>query len=159
MSEGIEKSKAGQPTKYKVEYNEQARKLCLLGATDKEMADFFEIGESTLNLWKGKYPEFLGSIKSGKELADASVADKLFNRAMGYTVKEVRLAQVEGQFTDEKEVNKEYPPDPASMMFWLKNRQPKKWREKQHLEHSGEISTITDDQLDDKIGKLLNKGE
>jgi hypothetical protein len=31
----------GRPTKYKEEYNEQAYKLCLLGATDKELADFF----------------------------------------------------------------------------------------------------------------------
>lgn len=32
----------GRPTKYRPEFAEQARKLCLLGATDKELADFFE---------------------------------------------------------------------------------------------------------------------
>ncbi len=33
----------GRPTKYKEEYAFQAEKLCRLGATDKEMADFFNI--------------------------------------------------------------------------------------------------------------------
>ena len=42
----------GRPTKYKAEYAEQARKLCLLGATDMEMADFFEVSEFTINKWK-----------------------------------------------------------------------------------------------------------
>ena len=49
-AEGCEDS--GRPTKYKDEYCEQAYKLCLLGATDKEMADFFQVSLSTLNLWK-----------------------------------------------------------------------------------------------------------
>lgn len=37
---------AGRPTKYKKEYDDQAFKLCLLGATDKEIADFFEVNRS-----------------------------------------------------------------------------------------------------------------
>ena len=41
---------SGRPTKYKEEYAEQAYKLCLLGAKDKEMADFFQVSLSTLNL-------------------------------------------------------------------------------------------------------------
>ena len=43
-------------------YAEQARKLCLLG-TDAELADFFEVSESTINNWKFDYPEFSESIK------------------------------------------------------------------------------------------------
>ena len=36
---------AGRPTEYKEEYNEQVYKLCLLGAKDKELADFFNVEE------------------------------------------------------------------------------------------------------------------
>lgn len=32
----------GRPSSYQPEYAEQARKLCLLGATDQEIADFFD---------------------------------------------------------------------------------------------------------------------
>ncbi|MES1763769.1 hypothetical protein ACKWMU_12765, partial [Escherichia coli] len=54
-----------RPTKYQEAYAEQARKLCLLGYTDAELADFFEVSESTINKWKLDYPEFSESIKKG----------------------------------------------------------------------------------------------
>ena len=57
---------AGRPTNYKKEYDEQAYKLCLLGATDKEMADFFNVKEQTINNWKKNHPSFFESIKRGK---------------------------------------------------------------------------------------------
>ena len=121
----------GRPTKYKEEYAEQALKLCRLGATDKAIADFFDIAESTLNKWKKDHPKFMESLKEGKLMADAEVADKLYHRAIGYSHKEVKLAQQEGRFTDEKEVLKHYAPDPTAAIFWLKNRQPELWRDKQ----------------------------
>jgi uncharacterized protein YjcR len=55
-----------RPTKYQEAYAEQARKLCLLGYTDAELADFFEVSESTINKWKLDYPKFSESIKKGK---------------------------------------------------------------------------------------------
>ncbi|MCV5625819.1 hypothetical protein OFN31_29725, partial [Escherichia coli] len=48
---------------YQEAYAEQARKLCLLGYTDAELADFFEVSESTINKWKLDYPKFSESIK------------------------------------------------------------------------------------------------
>lgn len=80
-----EKKENGRPAKYKEEYDEQVRKLCLLGATDKELADFFNVCEATINNWKNKHPSFLESIKKGKHVADATVAEKLFHRATGYS--------------------------------------------------------------------------
>lgn len=120
---------AGRPTDYREEYNEQAEKLCKLGATDKELADFFEVVEDTINEWKSKYPEFSVSIKAGKDLADAEVADKLFKRATGYSHPEVDLKVIGGEIIA-TELIKHYPPDTAAGIFWLKNRQKKKWRDK-----------------------------
>lgn len=128
MSE--EKKKTGRPTQYKEEYNEQARKLCLMGATDKDLADFFDIAESTLNLWKTKHERFVESIKEGKRLADATVAEKLYHRAIGYQHEETKIVSYEGQVTDQVNVIKHYAPDPTAAIFWLKNRQPEKWRDK-----------------------------
>ena len=49
----------GRPSKYDPDtMDEQVFKLCLLGATDEEMADFFNVALSTLNLWKKEHPEF-----------------------------------------------------------------------------------------------------
>ena len=67
----------GHPTDYKPEYPEQARKLCLLGYTDVELAGFFEVCERTINNWKVEHPEFLQSIKSGKVEADEGSHDDL----------------------------------------------------------------------------------
>ena len=129
----------GRPTKYKKEYNEQVYKLCLLGATDKQIADFFDVDESTINRWKEKEPEFCKSLKAGKVDADAEIAQSLFHRAKGYSCKDTKFATHEGQITDAQEYTKHYPPDTTAAIFWLKNRQKNQWRDNQEVEHSGEI--------------------
>ncbi|ASC05220.1 terminase [Acetobacter pasteurianus] len=127
---------AGRPSKYQEGFAEQARKLCLLGATDQDLADFFEVSEQTINTWKSAHPEFLESIKKGKDLADAEVADRLFQRALGYSHKAVKIFNDQGRplVVDYEE---HYPPDTAAGIFWLKNRQKDKWRDKITQEHSG----------------------
>ena len=119
----------GRPSKYKEEFPEQARKLCLLGATDKDLARFFGVTESTLNEWKKVHPEFSESLKAGKELADAVVAESLFNRAKGYSHEAVKILVVGGQ-VERVPYTEHYPPDATSMIFWLKNRRPDLWRDK-----------------------------
>lgn len=61
------KNKVGRPTYFKEEYVELAYKYCLLGATDKDLAQFFEVTETTINNWKNDHPEFFESIKKGKK--------------------------------------------------------------------------------------------
>lgn len=126
-----EKKKTGRPSKYRAEMDNQAAKLCRLGATDRDIADFFEVSEATLNNWKLKHPTFLESLKRSKEEADALVEQSLFRRATGYTHPAVKVfmpanadAPVYAPFVEH------YPPDATSMIFWLKNRQPDKWRDK-----------------------------
>ncbi len=130
-----------RPTKYKEEYAEQAYKLCLLGATDKDLAEFFEVDEATINRWKEK-EIFCESIKRGKDIADANVADRLYQRAMGYEHNDVELKVVSlgakmGSKVQEIPVRKYYPPETIAAIFWLKNRQKAKWRDKIDHEHSG----------------------
>jgi hypothetical protein len=129
----------GRPSPYKKEYNEQVIKLCRLGATDKEIADFFNVCEATVNNWKHNYPQFLESIKSGKAESDMNVANSLYNRACGYKHEEEKNIIVYGEKKKIKE-SKYFPPDPTAMIFWLKNRRSKDWRDKQDLVHSGDIN-------------------
>lgn len=127
---------AGRPSDYKPEYNEQARKLCLLGATDKELAEFFDVTEQTVNNWKAAHPEFFESIKEGKFQADANVAERLYQRALGYSHPEDKIFNDQGSALIVPTV-KHYPPDPVAAIFWLKNRQRDKWRDKQDHELTG----------------------
>ena len=120
----------GRPSAYRAEFCEQAYKLCLLGAKDIELADFFGVSEQTLNAWKHKHPKFLESLKAGKDEADAVIAQSLFHRAKGYShdaVKIVADAKTGAEHTV-KYVER-YPPDTTACIFWLKNRQKDKWRD------------------------------
>lgn len=126
----------GRPTDYKPDYAEQAYKLCLLGHTDADLAKFFEVCEATINNWKLAHPEFLESLKKGKEMADANVAASLYHRALGYEHPEDDIRSVNGEIVITPTI-KHYAPDPTAAIFWLKNRQKDKWRDKQEHEHSG----------------------
>lgn len=122
-----------RPSKYDPAFSEQAAKLCKLGATDRELADFFKVAESTLNLWKVQHPEFSESLKLGKDEADKRVEHALFHRAMGYSHPEVHVSNYQGVITMTP-LTKHYPPDPTACIFWLKNRKPEAWRDRIDLE-------------------------
>lgn len=125
----------GRPSKYDpAKTPEQAYKLCLLGATDKELADFFGVSEQTLNNWKAQHPAFLESLNRGKIDADARVAQSLYHRALGYEHPDTDIRVVNGEVVMTPTV-KRYPPDTVAAIFWLKNRQRGKWRDKVEHDH------------------------
>lgn len=131
---------AGRPTKYKPEYVEQARKLCSVKAfTDFELAQFFEIDKSTLYDWQVAHPEFREAILSGKQAPDDRVERSLYERALGYSVKTEKLFNDKGNVV-RAETIEHYPPDTTAAIFWLKNRRPAEWRDKQDIEHSGNLA-------------------
>jgi hypothetical protein len=158
------KHPGGRPSKYNPAYCKQATKLCLLGATDKELADFFGIKEKTLNLWKKAYPEFLQALKDGKDLADSKVATRLFQRAMGFEhdseeIKVVSDGMGLGSSVVRVPVRKIYPPDTVAAIFWLKNRQRGKWSDRieQDITSKGEsIAKPMSDKQFSELVKMLN---
>lgn len=127
---------AGRPSKYKAEYAKQAAKLCSLGATDAQLADFFEVAISTIALWKVQHAPFSDAIKVPKAEADERVEQSLFRRAVGYEHDEVDIRVVGGEIV-ETPIRKFYPPDTAAAIFWLKNRKKEEWRDKLDHEHTG----------------------
>lgn len=118
-----------RPSKFKPEFVEQAGKLAKLGATDRDVAEFFEVDERTLNRWKLENEAFCHSLNVGKEPADERVEQSLYRRAVGYSHDDVHISTYEGVVTLTPIV-KHYPPDPTSMIFWLKNRRKDRWRDK-----------------------------
>ncbi|EOC1277683.1 helix-turn-helix domain-containing protein [Cronobacter turicensis] len=134
---------SGKPSQYKPEYAAQAEKLCLLGATDDEMADFFGVHRSTIYRWKLEHEEFCNSIKTAKDVADARVERSLYQKATGYNFKEQQAFKIKVDQHEEEievvEVEKHAPADTTAAIFWLKNRQKEKWRDKHELEQSGDV--------------------
>ena len=128
----------GRPTKFKDEHMDKIKKMATAGFTDKEMAECLNVTEQTFNNWKKKFHEFFESLKDWKLKADESVERSLYERACGYEHEEDKIFNANGKPMIVPTVKK-YPPDPTAAIFWLKNRQPKEWRDKQDIEHSGTI--------------------
>jgi len=140
----------GRPTKYDPAYPEQAAKLCELGATDEQIADFFKVSPSTLYLWKHEHPDFSEALKAGKQAADERVARSLYQRAVGYEYDGMKVFMPAGASEPVyAPVRERMHPDTTAAIFWLKNRRPGEWRDKQEVEHSGSIGAqgLTDEQL------------
>lgn len=133
----------GRKAKYKTEYDQIAKKLTVLGMTQKEIADFLGITEKTLYNWKKKNRSFKEAIERNRFKADIKVMQSLYKRANGFTYKEVTKKLVtltehdeEGQeievqkFIKTKEVKKTVPPDVSAIMIWLRNRMGQMWKDK-----------------------------
>lgn len=133
----------GRPTKYDPAFAKQAAKLCRMGATDADLADFFEVSLSSIEKWAAIYPEFLRARKVGKAEADERVKRSLYQRAVGYQHDAVKFFTVEGEVVREDYVER-YPPDTAACIFWLKNRDKQNWKEKHEVEHgvTGEVADL-----------------
>lgn len=138
------KKRTGRPSSFREEYVEQVRKLCLLGAKDEEIANFFNVAVSTLSLWKTTHPEFSAALKEGKAAADSVVADSLFHRAKGYSHQAVKIMQYEGEPIEVPYVE-HYPPDTTACIFWLKNRRPELWRDKTETKSDVTVTRVNVD--------------
>ena len=94
------------------------------GLTDEQIAHNIGIATKTLYEWKNTYSEICEALKNSKEIADLQIENALYNKAL--------------------------KGDVVSMIFWLKNRQPDRWREKQP---TGAVLGTEDDPITISIKK------
>lgn len=116
------------------------------GLTDEQIAANAGINPATLYEWKNRFPEITESLKHGKEVVDIQVENALLKRAMGYKYDEVtrelgtmvdeETGDVKRGMVETKRVTKEVQPDVTAQIFWLKNRRPDRWRDKQDVDMS-----------------------
>lgn len=139
-----DRPKRGQPTSYRDGYAAEAYSLALLGVTDQELANHFDVTERTINNWKVDHPDFFQSLKDGKAAADARIGKSLFERAEGFEWTEQQAIKIKVGPHEEKieivEVTKRVPPDTTACIFWLKNRRSANWRDKVDHEHAGNMT-------------------
>ena len=132
-------STMGRPTKFKPEYVVQAEKLCQLGATDQDIADFFEVDLRTIYRWKASHEDFCHALRAGKEAADERVERSLYQKAVGYEQDAVKIFMPAGADAPVYAPYREkVAPDTTACIFWLKNRRKEDWRDKQQHELTGE---------------------
>lgn len=113
------------------------------GLTDEQIAGNMGINVRTLYNWKKKSIPIFQALKIGKEVADIEVENALRKKALGFREKEQTVsARKTVEYENGKrirevtepivtEIEKYYPPDTTAQIFWLKNRKPEQWRDKQ----------------------------
>ena len=111
------------------------------GLTDEQIAYNAVITAKTLYECKKQYSEICESLKRGKAVVDIQVENALLKRALGYSYEEKKV-EVGEEGTRVTKTIKEVIPDTTAQIFWLKNRRPDRWRDKQDIEHSGQIGGV-----------------
>lgn len=117
----------------------KVEKLAKLGLTNNDLAEFFDIGIATWYRWQNTHPEFKEMLDKWKAEADERVVRSLYERATGYSCPEDKIFNNNGEPMVVPTV-KHYPPDTVAAIFWLKNRRPDEWRDKQ--EHDVNVKTV-----------------
>ena len=126
-------NKIGRPTLKTEDRINKTLELAREGKTNKQIAEIIGVVESTVKRWMSLDFEFSAAVKQLKQEADELVEASLFKSALGYdrTLKKNLV-------TKDKVIPYEdttyYPPNPTSMIFWLKNRKPKQWKDRVEIQ-------------------------
>lgn len=134
------------------------------GLTDEQIAHNIGVRRSTLAAWKTKYSDISDALKKGKEVVDVEVENALLKRAKGFEYKEQTYERVWNDKLQKyvkvntKTISKEVVPDTTAQIFWLKNRKPEQWRDKQPDEHKPADDT-EDDNFYNAIDEAVKKHE
>jgi len=140
--------------------------LAVAGNIDAQIAALIGVTEKTFTLWKGKYPELREAMKPGKDWIDALVEGSLLKRAMGYQDEEVTreavatdwehignaAVAVRWKMRVTKRVKKHVASDVIACIFWLKNRKPADWKDRNYLAFNAtfnkpDYSKLSDEEL------------
>lgn len=119
------------------------------GLTDEQIAKKLGISKASFYNYQKEHIEFFDALKKGKEVSDYEVENALFKKALGYTVtvkKAFKVKEVIVKDGERKERERiEYadeevhiPADTTAQIYWLNNRKPEKWRNKQEIVHDTE---------------------
>lgn len=116
------------------------------GLTDKQIAHNIGVAERTIYDWKKKYPQLSQALKKGKEVVDRQVENALLKSALGFSYIEETVTNA-GDIVQTKKYSK---PNTTAQIFWLKNRKPADWRDKQIVEQTNKNVTVEVGDWDDE---------
>jgi transposase-like protein len=151
--------KRGRKSLYDPELHPKtARSLARKGKTNLQIAHAIGVSIDTLQTWLNQYSEFSAALKEGKVPADSKVENSLFKRAVGYKYTEKKVVAFPDGSSRIETTKKEVAPDTTAQIFWLKNRLPGEWRDKQTVELGGEVKfTDARELLTRKLNSLATR--
>jgi transcriptional regulator with XRE-family HTH domain len=141
VNRGRNHGKKGRPSTRRPEHFIAAKRLAMMGLTVPEIAQALEVAQSTIYDWRNGSKHFAEALESGRKIADGDVERSLLDRAKGYSHPEEKIFCHDGEIIRAETV-KRYPPDTMAAIWWLKNRRPDEWKDKQEIEHSGSVDLV-----------------
>ena len=93
------------------------------GLSKEQIAENMGICRDTLYEWEKKFTDISDALKKGREVADRNVENALYKNAMNGNI--------------------------AAQIFWLKNRKPNEWKDKQNMDLGGESKVMIVDSIPD----------
>lgn len=131
----------GRPSEYDRRFAPIARQMCSMGATNANLADAFDVTTTTIENWLRQHTDFAEAVAFGKaEVFDPLIERSLAQLALGYSVdvEEVKIDKDgdEHRYT----LRKHFAPNVTAAIFWLKNRQPDRWRDVWRVEHDNKAA-------------------
>lgn len=116
------------------------------GLTDEQISHNIGIAPKTLYEWKLRYSDISSALKRGKEVVDRQVENALLRTALGYSYEEEAVTNSGEVVT----VQKYSKPNTTAQIFWLKNRKPIEWRDRQEVDQTNRNITINVGEWDDE---------
>lgn len=114
---GAALAKRGRPTEFDDRIAGAVLALLEAGKTEQQISEAIGISTRTLSRWKLAHQDFRLAVKAAKSISDDMVEEALFDSALGGNV--------------------------TAMIFWLKNRQPDRWRDVHRVEHNVRVELPT----------------
>ena len=122
------------------------------GLSEAQIAKNLGISYMTFRRAK-KDPEYGEQISNAliqtKDVVDMEVENMLLKRARGYEYDEITEEYEMGVLVKRKVTHKMVVPDTSAQIFWLKNRQPDKWRDRREVDN-----TVALVKLDEVLGEI-----
>lgn len=109
------------------------------GLTDEQIANNIGCAYSTLKEWKKKYSAVSAALKKGKRPIDFEVENALLKNALGFKYTEEEMYKDDDGKMRVRKVNRYQKPDTTAQIFWLKNRKPEIWRDRQNIDVQNNI--------------------
>lgn len=129
--------------------------------TDEQICKRIGIRAGTLCEWKNRFPELAEALKRGKAPVDQEVENTLLKNALGFEYEETITEIIESpdgsQRKQVRKIKRYSPPSTTAQIFWLKNRRPDRWREKQEI--AGNINLTTGDAMREAFEEMQKRAQ
>ena len=121
---------------------EKAKSDIYFKPTLTAIARYFCVSIQTVHDWKERHKEFAEAVDQANTVVNDDVENSLLKRTHGYDFVETREEIDDEGNTKKVTIHKHMPADPALLKYFLNNRRPADWSDKQEIHQTGTTTTV-----------------